>query len=324
MSIIVKPYTWSAGQTIVASEHNSNFDTLYNLVNGGLDTSNISPSALIALSQISFSTAVTMTGVWTQSGAIMKWSKGADVASSAGTITLGDDGNFFDITGTSAITSITAKSAGTIVFLQFDSTASLVDGSNLILNGNFSGAAESTITLISDGTNWYEVGRSPVSFTPTASNALSGSVIQTVYTESGAVSTGTTTMPADDTIPQITEGDEYMTRSITPNNASNTLEITVVFNGDLSGATAWVVGLFQDSTANALAGIVVSGDNVSAGMQNSSFIHTMTSGTTSSTTFRVRAGRGSGSDTLTFNGSASGRLLGGVMASSITIREIKA
>src|SRR3990167_2353085 len=129
---------------------------------------------------------------------ILKQAKGADVASVAGAITLGEDGNYFDITGTNAITSITAKAAGTIVVLQFDSTASLVDGSNLKLDGNFTGAAESQIMLSSDGTNWFEVSRQPYAYTPTASNALAGSVVQVVNTQTGEVATGTTSIPNDD------------------------------------------------------------------------------------------------------------------------------
>lgn len=165
MSIVVKPYTFSAGATIIAAEHNSNFDTLYSDYNGNITNANLSASAAIALSKISFTTALTM------SGAITNWAKGADVASAAGTITLGNDGNYFDITGTAAITGITAKAAGTVVMLQTDSTASLVDGSNLKIAGNFQGAAESTIMLVSDGTNWFEISRSPISSPIAASQA---------------------------------------------------------------------------------------------------------------------------------------------------------
>jgi hypothetical protein len=49
----------------------------------------------------------------------------------------------------------------------------------------------------------------------------------------------------------------------------------------------------------------------------------MAAGTTSATTFRVRAGMG-GAGTLTVNGQGGVRRFGGVAASSITIREIKA
>jgi hypothetical protein len=52
-----------------------------------------------------------------------------------------------------------------------------------------------------------------------------------------------------------------------------------------------------------------------------SFKHTMTSGTTSPTTFRFRAG-GNVAGTTTFNGNAGARIFGGVMASSIVIQEV--
>ncbi len=94
--------------------------------------------------------------IFGMSSKIMKLAKGADVAS-ASAITLGDDGNFFDITGTTGITSITAKTAGTVVMLQFDGVLTVTDGSNLKLNGNLTTAAETTLTLVCDGTNWLSL-----------------------------------------------------------------------------------------------------------------------------------------------------------------------
>ncbi|BCU95174.1 MAG: hypothetical protein CM15mV8_0180 [Caudoviricetes sp.] len=44
-----------------------------------------------------------------------------------------------------------------------------------------------------------------------------GKLLQQVHTQTGAVNTGTTIFPEDDSIPQNTEGDEYMTLSITLN-----------------------------------------------------------------------------------------------------------
>ena len=49
----------------------------------------------------------------------IRWSKGSDVASVAA-LTLGSDGNYFDITGTNAITSIGTLAIGTVVILHFD------------------------------------------------------------------------------------------------------------------------------------------------------------------------------------------------------------
>jgi len=85
-------------------------------------------------------------------------------------------------------------------------------------------------------------------------------VIQVVNTQTGAVNSGTTIMPDDDTIPQNTEGVEFMTLSVTPTSAANKLKIDVVAYLSTNTAVRYISGaLFQDSTANALAsGIIFS------------------------------------------------------------------
>lgn len=149
-----------------------------------------------------------------------------------------------------------------------------------------------------------------------------GPVAQVVNTQTGAVATGTTVIPFDDTIPQNTEGDEYMTLSITPKATTNKLKIDVVVMISNSLADNISVALFQDSTANALAALSTFIDTATA-VRHVSFTHYMAAGTTSSTTFKVRAGR-STTGTVTFNGQLGGRLFGGTAASSITITEIRA
>ena len=52
MAIVAKPSTFSAGATIIASEHNNNFDTIYNAFNGNIDNNNIANSAGIADSKL--------------------------------------------------------------------------------------------------------------------------------------------------------------------------------------------------------------------------------------------------------------------------------
>jgi hypothetical protein len=155
-----------------------------------------------------------------------------------------------------------------------------------------------------------------------AASALpAGSVLQVVQTQTGAVATTTVTMPFDDTIPQITEGAEFITLAITPSSVTTTLIIQVTLQIAFSGSDWVQVALFKDATANALA---VTSSNLSAGFGSpQTFNYKMTSGTTSSITFRVRAGGGS-AGTVTVNGTASARKFGGVMASSITITEIAA
>lgn len=149
-------------------------------------------------------------------------------------------------------------------------------------------------------------------------------VVQRVSTQTGAVATGTTIIPDDDTIPQNNEGNEFMTLAITPKNSSNILvfDIVLKIGSNTAGNNNMTAALFQDSTANALAAINWR-NTVSNGGNSSFFRHTMTAGTTSATTFKIRAG-GAAAGTTTFNGEGSSRQLGGVMASSITITEYAA
>ena len=150
---------------------------------------------------------------------------------------------------------------------------------------------------------------------------IPGHPIQIVNYQTGAVATGTTQMPYDDTIPQITEGDQYMSLEITPKSASSKLLISVVvYIASTSASTTFQMALFQDSTANALAAGSMYPGGATNTLELMTFNHLMTSGTTSATTFKVRIGSNQAS-TTTFNGSASARLMGGVYASSITITE---
>lgn len=85
----------------------------------------------------------------------------ADLASAA-TLTLPTSGiEFYRVTGTTNISSITASHPGRRVTLHFTGAGlTVVDGSNLVLAGNFVAGADDTITLVCNGTNWIEVARS--------------------------------------------------------------------------------------------------------------------------------------------------------------------
>lgn len=84
---------------------------------------------------------------------------GTNVASAA---TITPTGNSFTVTGVTTITSISTVglTTGAVIRLIFNSTAQLTDGGNLILAGNFVGGANRTISLLYDGTNFQELGRS--------------------------------------------------------------------------------------------------------------------------------------------------------------------
>lgn len=172
---------------------------------------------------------------------------------------------------------------------------------------------DESLMLQRRGTDWYELTRDDMGDTK--------GVIQIVNTETGAVATGTTVMVDDDTIPQNTEGNEFMTLAITPKSATSTLKIIVTWQGANTAASSMVVALFVDTTANALAAIQDNSWNV--GVDNPAsltFTHSLAASSTSARTYKVRAGL-TAAGTTTFNGTSGGRKMGGVMASSITILE---
>ena len=79
--------------------------------------------------------------------------KGADLAS-ATALTLGTDGNTFDVTGTTTITSISSLAAGALIVLEFDGILLLTyNGTSLILPGN-----EDITTGVGDVSLWQSEG----------------------------------------------------------------------------------------------------------------------------------------------------------------------
>lgn len=149
---------------------------------------------------------------------------------------------------------------------------------------------------------------------------LPGQVVQVQRSSSGAVATGTTLFPLDDTIPQITEGDQYMSQAITPSSAANVLLNEHRGNYAAGGADqVFLAALFQDAVSNALASTrhnVVSNLRLQLSLQ-----YMMLAATTSSTTMRIRAG-GNQAATTTFNGQGGAREFGGSLASHLTVTEL--
>jgi len=84
---------------------------------------------------------------------LVEGTKGTDIAS-AGTMVIGTDGGYFDITGTTGITAMTVA-AGRAFTLQFDGAVVLTNSSTLKLSGatNFTTAAGDHMTFISVAAN---------------------------------------------------------------------------------------------------------------------------------------------------------------------------
>lgn len=148
-----------------------------------------------------------------------------------------------------------------------------------------------------------------------------GDLIQCQSVSTGAVATGTTVTNNDDTIPQNTEGDQYLSQAIIPTSAVNLLVVrSQAFVSHSISGIIMQIALFQDSTANALqaAELFVSSNVVPSTLNLS---HRLLAGTASAMTFKIRLGA-SAAGTTTFNGASGARLLGGVAGSYLAVDEV--
>lgn len=147
-----------------------------------------------------------------------------------------------------------------------------------------------------------------------------GDLVQSVRTDTGAVATGTTLIPHDDTVPQNTEGDQYMSRAITPFSTSNLLRISAQASLANSAGNNQTMALFQDAVASALTA-----DHFFVSISNAfgmlTMLWTILAATISSTTFKIRSG-GTLAGTTTFNGQVGARTFGGILNSFMEVQEI--
>ncbi len=107
-----------------------------------------------------------------------QWDQGADVIA-AGTMALGIDGNYYDITGNTTIVTITHAQSqpGTVVVLKFSGTPIIThSGTDLILPGgaNITAAAGDVMTLVNIATSkWRCVAYTKVDGTAIVGGAVS-------------------------------------------------------------------------------------------------------------------------------------------------------
>ena len=144
-------------------------------------------------------------------------------------------------------------------------------------------------------------------------------IAQELVSETGAVATDDAN-PNRRHDPQNTEGDQYLSLAITPTNALSTLIIDVVAYSGVERRPDRHDGRTVPRQHGQCPG-GRSADPADRRLRAAGDLPAFHGGRhTSATTFKVRAG-GGGASTTTFNGSGGARLLGGVYASSITIRE---
>lgn len=149
-----------------------------------------------------------------------------------------------------------------------------------------------------------------------------GKCVNFAYAQYTAFDSTTAVVPYDDTIPQSSEGKEFMSVDITPKAATNLLEISVsaFFVPQIQNNV--IASLFRGSDTDcfAMAFYRNTGANAPA---YSAFHGIIAAGTTSALTIHFRAG-GQGAGTLDFNGDTGVRKFGASNKSSISVREYKA
>lgn len=280
-------------------------------------------------------------------GAILSFNDGTSVALSAAITVTASSGSTFGTVNAqrSRIWVIAVKNSGTPELAIFNALSGTSIAS-IPLGGTISTTAEGGAGAADSAQVWYSTtARASQPFcvvgyiestqatagtwatSPTAQGygmgiALPNTPLQTVGNFTGAVATGTTAVPFDDTIPQNTEGDQYLSQAITPTSAANLLRVEAKgFFESTAGPSILAFSLFQDATANALA----TSTNLMGGNEFPTPCEIrwlMLAGTVSSTTLKCRAGSTSG--TTTFNGQVAGRKYGGALNSHLYVQEIQA
>jgi hypothetical protein len=141
-----------------------------------------------------------------------------------------------------------------------------------------------------NGTNWVPA------------TASAGKVVN--YWVATTTTTGSTTniLPIDDTVPQSSEGAEFMTVSVTPSSASNKLKVTVSGFYRVSGASFVGCALFVGSAASASASRVLLASNAAVSPFDLVFWIDSFSGTE---TLRFRMGTDRNTVTLQFLNSSA-------------------
>lgn len=153
MGLITKDKTWADNENVLYTDINSDFDTLYNEVNGNLDNDNIDASAAIATTKIS-GTAVNLSSEQTITGV-----------------------KFFDKATKSKLTTDTDASTVTFDLDASNLHTVTLGGNRTLALSNADTGQVFVIRLVQDGTGsrtvtWFSTIKWPAGTAPTLSTAI--------------------------------------------------------------------------------------------------------------------------------------------------------
>lgn len=304
--LIVKPNTFSAGGTIVAAEHNSNYDTVFNEFNGSISNVNIDSSAAIALSKVDLTSTATFTNTITFRNIIVTTA----VADNVTSIVVNQNDTTNDPPAISAIQAgwgpcykATANDTGPHWNLSGDPTNPAPKDGDFWFTG-------SALNFY-DGTNTSDL-----------LTVVSGNTIQHIYSTLSTTVNVVATLPDLTTPPLYSEGTQIAQISITPKDALNKIRIQADFYGHGEGGTDYYWWI-NDATGSDEA-VTIRGGNTNEGKVQASIDFTVVAGSTSTRTYYLMGGT-SGATTWYIGGGDNGAQIfgGSVPFGSITATEIR-
>lgn len=182
------------------------------------------------------------------------------------------------------------------------------------------GAPNTTVVVVNDSTA-LDSGLSAVSYGVISSADTSQVPPNRAYAEYTANANLTNVIPGDDTIPQIGEGTQILSVSLTPRKTTNRVRIR--FQGETSVSVApssVICSLFVNGVANAIAANLVTHSTANyAVLLALEFEHVPNS--VAAQTYTLNIGPGAAA-TLRLNGTSAGRLLGGASRATLIAEEI--
>lgn len=153
--------------------------------------------------------------------------------------------------------------------------------------------------------------------TMTPRTPRSGEIVQVRTYRSVSVSTTTTAIPNDNTVPQNGEGEKFLLRSVTPTSTFNWMQIHGVVMGAHSVDAVWILFIQLDTDA-ALATAKAVG--VAGTVARGEVSHELAAWSGAKTVY-VTVGGPSGA-TFTINGQAGAGWFGGTLRSDLIVKEI--
>ncbi len=141
------------------------------------------------------------------------------------------------------------------------------------------------------------------------------------YSGTSSVLQTNANIPADDTIPQISEGYQVAAVTYTPVEANSTMYVEAEVLFQTPSAGAFMVALFTSNSTDAFSASAIS---IAAGLSDTIRVHgVLPSVSTSPLTLSVRIGNLGASTTFTINGSSGNRYAGGTLNSYIKVTEVR-